>query len=300
MHRKKEAQVKGVDAAASSSTTAAGTLYLVATPIGNLQDLSARAVSTLRAVDLIGCEDTRHSRTLLDHYGIGTKTVSYHDHNERERAVEFADRLLAGENIAIISDAGMPGIADPGYRIVAEAIARNITIVPIPGAVALTSALAVSGLPTDTFYFGGFLPSRVSARRARLESVKGWETTLVFYEAPHRLAASLADACDVLGDRPAVVARELTKMHEEIVRGRLSELAVTFAGERARGEIVLLISGLAIEETADHSVDIATRVAEFEATGLDPKAALKRAAKEMGLTRSEAYRRLLAARSNRG
>lgn len=300
MDRKKEPSSKEVDKTLLPSGSGVGTLYLVATPIGNLQDLSARAVSTLRAVDLIGCEDTRHSRTLLDHYGIGTKTVSYHDHNERERAVEFADRLLAGESIAIISDAGMPGIADPGYRIVAEAIARDITIVPIPGAVALTSALAVSGLPTDTFFFGGFLPSRVSARRGRLEAVKGWETTLVFYEAPHRLAASLTDACEVLGDRPAVVARELTKMHEEIARGRLSELAVAFSGERARGEIVLLISGLAVEEAADHPVDIATRVAEFEATGLDPKAALKRVAKEMGLTRSEAYRRLLAARSNRG
>ncbi|MEO6392252.1 MAG: SAM-dependent methyltransferase, partial [Pyrinomonadaceae bacterium] len=141
MHRKKEVHTKEVSVAAPPSAAAAGTLYLVATPIGNLQDLSARAMSILRAVNLIGCEDTRHSRTLLDHYVIGTKTVSYHDHNERERAVEFGDRLLAGESIAIISDAGMPGIADPGYRIVAEAIARNITIVPIPGAVALTSAL---------------------------------------------------------------------------------------------------------------------------------------------------------------
>ena len=276
-----------------------GTLYLVATPIGNLNDMSARAIQVLRSVSLIACEDTRHSRVLMDHFGIGSKLISYHDHNERERAVELAEKLVAGISVAVVSDAGMPGIADPGYRIVNEAVTRGITIVPVPGPVALVTALAVSGLPTDSFFFGGFLPPRVSARRSRLESLKDLRTTLVFYEAPHRLGAALADAGEVLGDRAAVVARELTKLHEEIVRGSLIELATRFAADKVRGEIVLMISGI----PADTSIgaaprDIATLIAEFEATGLDPKAALKRAAKELGLTRSEAYRRLLAARSN--
>jgi 16S rRNA (cytidine1402-2'-O)-methyltransferase len=278
-----------------------GTLYLVATPIGNLQDMTARAVETLRTVVLIAAEDTRHSRVLLDHYGIKTKLVSYHEHNERERAVELADRLVRGDSIAIITDAGMPGIADPGFRLVGEAAARGIRVVPIPGASAFVSALAVSGLPTDAVFFGGFLPSKTGARRARLESLKDFRATLVFYEAPHRLVPALADARDMLGDRAAVVARELTKMHEEILRGRLSELSERFAAAEPRGEIVLLISGVPDERqsTEGTPLDIAARVADLEEEGLDPKAALKRAAKEMGLARSEAYRRLLAARSDR-
>jgi 16S rRNA (cytidine1402-2'-O)-methyltransferase len=278
-----------------------GTLYLVATPIGNLQDMTVRAVETLRAVALIAAEDTRHSRVLLDHYGIKTKLVSYHEHNERERAVELADRLVQGDSIAVSTDAGMPGIADPGFRLVGEAAARGIRVVPIPGASAFVSALAVSGLPTDAVFFGGFLPSRTGARRSRLESLKDLRATLVFYEAPHRLVPALVDAREILGDRAAVVARELTKLHEEILRGRLSELGERFTATEPRGEIVLLISGVPDERqsTEGPPIDIAARVAELELEGLDPKAALKRAAKEMGLTRSEAYRRLLAAKADR-
>lgn len=284
---------------ANEGVRAPGVLYLVATPIGNLQDMSARAVDVLRSVSLIACEDTRHSRVLLDHYGIKTKLVSYHDHNERERAVELGEKLSAGQSIAVITDAGMPGISDPGYRLVAEAISRGVRIVPIPGASAFVSGLAVSGLPTDTFFFGGFLPSRTGARRTRLESLKELRSTLVFYEAPHRLVLALTDARDVLGDRIAVVARELTKLHEEVIRGPLSELVERVNEQGARGEIVLLISGQPAETSTgrDKPQDIAALVADYEAQGLDPKAALKRAAKQLGLTRSEAYRRLLAARS---
>jgi 16S rRNA (cytidine1402-2'-O)-methyltransferase len=261
--------------------------------------MSGRAIEVLRSVTLVACEDTRHSRVLLDHYGIKAKLVSYHEHNERERARHLGERLTAGESIALITDAGMPGISDPGFRLVGEAIARGVRVVPIPGAVAFVSALAVSGLPTDAFFFGGFLPSRVGARRARLESLRALEVTLVFYEAPHRLAATLADARDVLGDREAVVARELTKLHEEIARGRLSELLQRFSAEPARGEIVLLISGTPAEPAMESEVamSIAELVTRFEGDGLDHKAALKRAAKELGLTRSEAYRRLQASRS---
>lgn len=284
-----------------TSRTEPGTLYLVATPIGNLQDLTFRAVEVLRSVALIAAEDTRHSRVLLDHYGIKTKLVSYHEHNERERAVELSERLGQGDSIAVITDAGMPGIADPGFRLVGEAVARGVRVMPIPGASAFVSALAVSGLPTDAVFFGGFLPSRTGARRARLESLKDLRATLVFYETPHRLTQALADARDVLGDRTAVVARELTKLHEEIVRDRLSELSAHFTASEPRGEIVLLISGIPDErESADRPPpDIASRVAELEGEGLDPKSALKRAAKELGLTRSEAYRRLLAAKADR-
>jgi 16S rRNA (cytidine1402-2'-O)-methyltransferase len=287
---------------AGVQTPPPGTLYLVATPIGNLQDMSFRAVEVLRSVALIACEDTRHSRVLLDHFGIKTKLISYHEHNERERAVELGEKLSAGQSIAVITDAGMPGISDPGYRLVAEAIARQVRVVPIPGPAALIGALAVSGLPTDAFFFGGFLPSRVGSRRARFEELRSFPATLVFYETPHRLAASLTDARAILGDRAAVVARELTKLHEEIVRGPLGELAARYETETPRGEIVLLISGIPAAETSSDTapIDIAARVAELERDGLDPKAALKRTAKELGLTRSEAYRRLLAARSNRG
>ncbi len=289
------------NASSPGNAAAAGTLYLVATPIGNLQDMSFRAIEVLRSVALIAAEDTRHSRVLLDHFNINTKLISYHEHNERERAVELAERLAQGESIAVITDAGMPGISDPGFRVVNEATARGIRVVPIPGASALVSALAVSGLPTDAFFFGSFLPPRAGARRTRLASLKDLRATLIFYEAPHRLAAALTDAREVLGDRSAVVARELTKIHEEIVRGRLSELMEHFSGAEPRGEIVLLIGGTPDErQVADAvPVDIATRVAEFEAEGLDPKAALKRAAKELGVSRSEAYRRLLAARTDR-
>jgi 16S rRNA (cytidine1402-2'-O)-methyltransferase len=281
----------------------AGTLYLVATPIGNLEDITGRALRLLREVDLIACEDTRHTRVLLNHYGIKTRTLSYHEHNERERAAELGALLESGAKIAVVSDAGTPGINDPGFRLVSEAIERGAEVVPVPGATALVAALVASGLPTDQFFFGGFLPARTTQRRARLAEVRALSSTLIFYEAPHRLAQSLADAREILGERKAAVARELTKLHEEIARGLLSELAERFASATtARGEIVLLIDRAVIETkagAADSTLSIAARVDALEREGLDARAALKRVARETGLSRPEAYRRLTAERKTK-
>jgi len=278
----------------------AGTLYLVATPIGNLEDITQRALRVLKEVDLIACEDTRRTQTLLNHFGIKTKMLSYHEHNERARAEELGALLQTGGCVAIVSDAGTPGISDPGFRLVNAAYARGARVVPVPGAAAFVAALVVSGLPTDEFFFGGFLPARATQRRARLSKVRSLDSTLVFYEAPHRIAQTLADAREILGEREAAVARELTKLHEEIARGRLSELAERFSVEgAARGEMVLVIDRTLIgTETVygNSEADIAARVAALESDGLDGRAALKRAARELGLSRPEAYRRLVAAR----
>lgn len=266
---------------------------MVATPIGNLSDITERALQTLREVDLIACEDTRHTKKLLTHFGINAKTVSYHEHNERECAERLGELLEEGKNIAVVSDAGTPNICDPGFRLVNEAIKVGAKIISIPGAAAFVSALIVSGLPTDEFYFGGFLPSKKNARRAKFLSLKRCSATLIFYEAPHRLTNSLQDAFEVLGEREAVVARELTKLHEEILRGRLSELSKEFSNREVRGEIVLLIDRNEIEtEEKPKEKSVAELVAEFEDIGLDTRNALKRVARELGLSRSEAYRRL--------
>ena len=278
-----------------------GALYLVATPIGNLEDISRRALRVLAEADVVACEDTRRTRALLEHFHIKAKTVSYHEHNERERADELAALIERGESVAVVSDAGTPGINDPGYRIVRACIHRGIKVVPVPGASAFVAALTASGLPTDEFYFGGFLPARTHARRQKFDEVRSLRATLVFYETPHRIAHSLADARDILGEREAAVARELTKVHEEIVRGRLSELAARFPDESARGEMVVVIDRDVIEEglkaESDSTASVAARVAALEAEGLDQRAALKRAARELGLSRDEAYRRLTSERS---
>lgn len=280
----------------------AGTLYLVSTPIGNLEDIAHRAVRVLGEVDLIACEDTRHTKKLLNHYGIKTKTISYHDHNERERAAELVELLKLGSDVAVVSDAGTPAISDPGYRLARVAIDNGLPVVPVPGACALITALVASGMPTDEFFFGGFLPARSGARRARLSELRAMPATLIFYEGPHRIAATLKDAQEILGEREAVVARELTKMHEEIVRGRLSELAARFSStENARGEMVLIIDRAVIQtevETDKAVVSIAELVAKLESEGLDHRAALKKAARELGFSRDEAYRRLVAERGN--
>jgi 16S rRNA (cytidine1402-2'-O)-methyltransferase len=286
---------------------AAGTLYLVSTPIGNLEDITRRALRVLAEVELIACEDTRHTRKLLEHFGIHTKTISYHEHNERERAIELATRLADGESIALVSDAGTPAVSDPGYRLVRAAIECGAPVVPIPGAAAFVAALTASGLPTDEFFFGGFLPARSSARRARLASLRALPCTLVFYEAPHRIAETLRDAREILGEREAAVARELTKLHEEIARGRLSELIEKFSGAHAaRGEMVVVIDRHVVacetdDETAPVRASVAALVAALEGDeGLDQRAALKRAARQLGLTRDEAYRRLVAERAQAG
>jgi 16S rRNA (cytidine1402-2'-O)-methyltransferase len=278
-----------------------GALYLVATPIGNLEDVTRRALRVLSEADVVACEDTRRTRALLEHFGIRARTVSYHEHNERERAAELAALVEGGASVAVVTDAGTPGISDPGYRVVRACVERGLRVVPVPGAAAFVAALSASGLPTDEFYFGGFLPARTHARRARLEEVRALRATLVFYETPHRIAQALRDARAVLGEREAAVARELTKLHEEIARGRLGELAARFDGEQtARGEMVVVIDRRVIEEggagaAADESV--AARVAALEAEGLDPRAALKRAARDLGLSRDEAYRRLTSERA---
>ena len=277
-----------------------GTLYLVATPIGNLADITHRALQVLSDVELIACEDTRHTHKLLNHYGITTKTISYHEHNEQQRAAELVERLKQGANIAVVSDAGTPAISDPGYRLVRAAIENEIPVVPVPGPSALIAALIAAGLPTDEFFFAGFLPSRTSARRGRLKELQSVPGTLIFYEAPHRLAATLKDAYEILGEREAVVARELTKLHEEIRRGRLSELTADYADHQndIRGEIVVLIDRNVIGGAVAEAVSIATLVDQFEQDGLDHRAALKKAARELGLSRAEAYRKLLAERSD--
>ena len=277
-----------------------GTLYVVATPIGNLEDLTYRAKRILEDVDLIACEDTRHTQKLLNHYGIKCKTVSYHEHNEREQASKLIEQLKTGVDVAVVSDAGTPGISDPGFRVVSLALAENIPVVALPGPTALISALVASGIPSDEFFFGGFLPSRTTARRKRLTELKDVPTTLVFYEAPHRIIETLKDVREILGEREAVLARELTKLHEEIVRGTLTELIGRFdrSQQDPLGEMVLIIDRRPVAGPENKAgPNVATLVAGFEAEGLEPRAALKKAAKQLGLSRAEAYRQLTAERS---
>ena len=271
-----------------------GTLYLVGTPIGNLEDITLRALRTLKEVDLIACEDTRQTMKLLNHYGIGKPTVSYHEHNELTRAAELVVRLERGDNIAMVSDAGMPGVSDPGYRLVALAVRHHIRVVPIPGASAFLSALVVSGLPTDSFHFNGFLPAKQGARRTVLELMRGSPLTQIFYEAPHRIVETLRDIVDTLGpERHVVMAREVTKLHEEFLRGSAGDVLAQLE-ERGdiRGEITLLI-GRAEENVPapPNAKGVGKRIRELMAAGqLDEKAALKQAAKEFGLSKSATYR----------
>jgi 16S rRNA (cytidine1402-2'-O)-methyltransferase len=282
-----------------------GTLFIVATPIGNLEDITQRALRVLREVDVIACEDTRHTRKLLNHFGITTQTTSYHEHNEQQRGEELCELLKSGKNVALVSDAGTPLISDPGFRIVKAAIDRGISVQPIPGAAAFVTALSASGLATDHFLFAGFLPGRAGARRAKLSELKSIPATLVLYEAPHRIRATLADAREILGDREAVIGRELTKLHEEFARGSLSELIGRFSDiEAPRGELVLIISGqnteIAAPTTTTSSVDqLRELMNEFEREGIDQKTAMKKAAKELGLKRDDAYRMLVNQKSRR-
>ena len=251
------------------------TLYIVGTPIGNLSDITLRAIQILKDVDVIACEDTRHTQKLLKHYDIDTRTLSYHEHNEQQRTDQLVVQLKQGTNVAVVSDAGTPLINDPGFRIVRACVEEGIAVVPVPGPSALITALAVAGLPTDSFFFAGFLPARSNARQARLEELSDIPGTLVFYEAPHRLIDMLQDAVEILGEREAVVVRELTKLHEEIKRGRLSELVELYStGTEPRGEIVVLVDRTVLADKTD-AVSISDLVARFEADGLDNRAALK-------------------------
>jgi 16S rRNA (cytidine1402-2'-O)-methyltransferase len=276
-----------------------GCLYLVATPIGNLEDITLRAVRILKEADVIACEDTRQTQKLLQHYGIRKEMVSYHEHNELTRSPELVIELEQGAKIALVSDAGTPGISDPGHRLVTLCLRHHIPVVPIPGPSALIAALAASGLPTDEFLFVGFLPPRSGARRKALDALKAESRTLIFYEAPHRVVETLADAADILGPRPAVIAREITKMHEEFLRGPLPELLETARKRAPRGEITLLIGagGPQTQQQAEPRVSLKQRVEQLEAeAGVDRKAALKQAARERGLGKREAYKQLLLER----
>jgi 16S rRNA (cytidine1402-2'-O)-methyltransferase len=277
-----------------------GQLFLVATPIGNLEDITLRALRILQEVDLIACEDTRRTQKLLNHYEIGKTLVSYHEHNEFTRAPELVIKLEQGARVALVSDAGMPLISDPGHRLVSLCIRHRIPVVPVPGPSALVAALAASGLSTDEFLFVGFLPARSGERRQALERLSLETRTLVFYEAPHRLAAALHDAAAFFGDRPACIAREVSKVHEEFLRGTLNQLAADAVGKPMRGEITLIIGPPASAKLAPArppTESLAARVEELiREARLDRKEALKIAAKERGLTRHDAYRQMLEAR----
>jgi len=286
-------------AASGNSSRAVGpALYLVATPIGNLEDITLRAVRVLKEVDVIACEDTRQTQKLLNHYAISTRTTSYHEHNEMTRSAELVKELQEGASVALVTDAGMPGISDPGYRLIALAIRHHVPVVPIPGASAFLAALVASGLPTDSFRFSGFLPAKRGERRAALEAIRTSPRTQVFYEAPHRVVETLSDVVEVLGvARHVVVAREVTKVHEEFLRGRAGEVLGTLkARDGVKGEITLLI-GKAEEEDvhapANTTVSVRQRVDQIVAEEkVDEKAALKKVAKERGISKSEAYREL--------
>jgi len=269
-----------------------GALYIVATPIGNLEDITHRAVRILREVSLIACEDTRQTRKLLDHYGIATPTVSYHEHNEAARAEELVHKVEQGASVAQVSDAGMPGISDPGYRVIKLAIERGIAVVPIPGPSALTAALVGSGLPIEAFEFRGFLPAKSGQRRTMLESLRTMTHTIALYEAPHRIREAMEDVVAILGpERPVVIARELTKVHEEFIRGTAAHVRDLLRDREIKGEITLLIGvGSAITPAASEKT-LEQRLREImRERNIDEKAALKIAAKERGLKKSEAYR----------
>jgi 16S rRNA (cytidine1402-2'-O)-methyltransferase len=302
----------------SSGSLAPG-LYLVATPIGNLGDITLRALDVLRQADRIACEDTRQTQKLLNHFEIATPTVSCHEHNERERSLELIEAIKAGGRIAVVSDAGMPGISDPGARLAAEAIAAGVAVIPIPGANAALSGLIASGLSTAEFHFIGFLPEKAGARRTRLEDLateaarSDRARTLVFYEAPHRILETLADLESVWGPLlRVVVARELTKIHEEFVRGTVAEVRRELAGrDRIRGEIVLLVEALprtegaqSIAGTTLSKEKISARIARIQAEApadapLDENQALKRLARELGQSKSDLYRELQRERARR-
>jgi 16S rRNA (cytidine1402-2'-O)-methyltransferase len=286
-------------------------LYLVATPIGNLGDITLRALDVLRAVDRIACEDTRQTQKLLNHFQISTPTISCHEHNERQRAAELVASIHSGARIAVVSDAGMPGISDPGSLLVAQAIAVGVPVFPVPGPNAALSALVASGLPTNEFHFFGFLPERAGARRSRLEELAGSATqsqmpqTLIFYEAPHRILESLADLEATWGAETRIaIARELTKLHEEFLRGTVAELRRQLASRnRIRGELVLLVEApppAPPTESLAAETSVASRLARIQSeTGADEKEALKRLARELGQSKSDVYRELQRERARR-
>jgi len=270
-----------------------GILYIVATPIGNLEDITLRALRVLKDVDVIAAEDTRHTQILLNHHGIRTPLTSYHEHNERTKAQELVARLEQGQDIALVSDAGTPAISDPGFRLVVEAIHAGVRIIPIPGAAALTAILSASGLATDRFIFEGFLPAKKKQRRERLQTLRDETRTLVFYEAPHRLRDALDDVHELLGNRETVLAREVSKVHEEFLRGPLSELICMLERQEIRGEVTLIISGSAGESRVNEDLLIA-EIRELKGQGLRHKEIAEVLGEKFGYAKKEIYRLALA------
>lgn len=275
-----------------------GILYLCATPIGNLEDMTYRAVRVLGEVAVIAAEDTRHTRKLLSHFDIHTRLISYHEHNKVERGPEIIERLLAGEDVAVVSDAGLPGISDPGADLVALAVTAGVTVVPLPGANAALAALVCSGLDTTLFSFIGFLPKSKKKRRELIASLVGNPYTLVFYESPHHIKVTLAELRTAFGDRPAVVARELTKKFEEFVRGTLDSLEVHFSQHAPRGEFTLIVAGQAdcqsTELIPEEQVSIVDAVLALMETGTTKKDAIKVIATQRGLPKREVYQATLS------
>lgn len=263
----------------------------MATPIGNLEDITYRAIRILGEVDLIACEDTRQTRKLLDHYGIGKATVSYHEHNEQSRSMDLVTHLQEGKNIALVSDAGTPLIADPGYRLVARARAEGIVVVPLPGASAALAALSAAGLPTDSFLFYGFLPAKPGQRRTALENFRTVDTSVVLYEAPHRILATLDDIEAVLGQRPIVLAREITKIHEEFLSGTAADLAgVLRQRDSVRGEFTIIVGRG--ETLQPETGTLEEAVEELIRNGVGRMDALKQVARRRGLSKSEVYKQV--------
>jgi 16S rRNA (cytidine1402-2'-O)-methyltransferase len=275
-----------------SSHRPPGRLYVVGTPIGNLEDITLRALNTLKASDVIACEDTRRTQKLLNHYNIRTRTVSYHEHNEMTRAPELVLRMEQGSNISLVSDAGTPVLSDPGFRLVHLAIRHKIAVVPVPGPSAMVAALAVAGLPMNEFIFTGFFPAKKSARRKALSALAGFEKTIVFYEAPHRIAETLRDVQEILGEREMVIAREVTKVHEQFLRGSITELRAFLKKLPVKGELTVIVGpGSAPKPGGDNGNSIHAEIERLRASeGLDERSALKSIARARGISRSEAYR----------
>ena len=266
-----------------------GILYIVPTPIGNLEDITLRALRILKEAEWIAAEDTRHTQHLLAHFGIKTALTSYHDHNERDKARLLVERLRSGASIALVSDAGTPAISDPGYRIVVDAIQAGIEVVPLPGASALTTALSASGLPTDRFLFEGFLPAKAQERKAKLQTLRGEAATLVFYEGPHRLLDSLVEMLKIFGDREIAVARELTKIHQEFLRGKLSEVVSALAERDIKGEIVIMVHG-ASGEVQVSDEELHGTIRQLAGNGMGVKEIAELLGERYGLAKKEVYK----------
>lgn len=278
----------------SSSQLSPGRLYVVGTPIGNMEDITLRALNTLKACDLIACEDTRRTQKLLNHYDIKTRTVSYHEHNEMTRAPELVLEMEQGSAISLVSDAGTPVLSDPGFRLVHLAIRHKIQVIPVPGPSALVAALTAAGLPMNEFIFAGFLPAKRSARLKALKEVAEFEKTIVFYESPHRAVESLRDIHEILGDREAVIAREVTKIHEEFIRGLVSEICGALKKGTIKGELTIILGpSFGRNKGRARASSIRSEIAKLKTSeGIDERDALKAIARARGISRSEAYRRL--------